>query len=351
MSVQAIVGGDAADETFAETRAALLGGAGAAREAAALGRALAPSIDRVYFVACGAPNRTMLMLEYWIGRLSPSLEVRRFFPAEFLSQDPARFDARTLVVMGSKSGTTRETVETAEFLAGTDAVTVGFTTTADRPLARAVRHPILTGEAERDIVGLPHASLGLAMLGLLGGLLAARDGWPHGEALLSSIEAFPAVAGRIKAEHAGRAARDARALAGDSVIYHLASGPMFCTAYVFGVCTLMEMQRLNSTPLEAAEFFHGPFEVLDEDVPVFLLLGEDPSRPIMERAKAFCERYGRRLFIYDSRDLEMEGVDAAARALLAPYAIGVALDCVGEEIARLRDHPLETRRYMGVVDY
>ena len=87
-----------------ETIAADLQGAtGCIDEAAALGRDLAERFDRIYFVACGAPNRTMLGLQYWIERESPSFEVRRYFPAEFMALDPARMDERTLVILGSKS--------------------------------------------------------------------------------------------------------------------------------------------------------------------------------------------------------------------------------------------------------
>ena len=37
------------------------------------GRKLAPKIDRIYFVSCGAPNRIMLGLQYWIERFSHSM--------------------------------------------------------------------------------------------------------------------------------------------------------------------------------------------------------------------------------------------------------------------------------------
>ncbi|WP_179381322.1 SIS domain-containing protein [Jannaschia marina] len=334
-----------------ETVAALQGAADSVRDAAALGRKLAKDIDRIYFVACGAPNRSMLALEYWIQHYSPSLEVRRYFPAEFMTQETPRLDDRTLVVMGSKSGTTKETVEGAVYFKDTPAITVGFTTTEDKPLAQAVDHAILTTEAERDIVGLPHTSMAIAMMGFMGGLLGERDGWELEEKLLSSLEALPEAAAESKISNEDRATEHALALKDDKTIYHVASGPMFCTAYVFGVCTLMEMQWLNSTPLEGAEFFHGPFEVMDKDVPFFLLLGEDPSRPLMERVVRFSEKYGKRLFIYDSKDYEMPGIAPEVRAIVAPYIIGVALDRIGELLAEHHDHPLETRRYMWKVDY
>ena len=43
----------------------------------------------------------MLTLQYWLEHYSGNLEVRRYFPAEFMAQNPARFDERTLVVLGS----------------------------------------------------------------------------------------------------------------------------------------------------------------------------------------------------------------------------------------------------------
>ena len=334
-----------------ETENALRGAANVVDEAAALAKSLANDIDRVFFVACGAPNRSMLALEYWIQHYSSTLEVRRYFPAEFMTQVPPRLDERTLVITGSKSGTTKETVEAAKFLKDHPAITVGFTTTADKPLAKAVRHAVLTGEAERDIVGLPHTSMAIAMMGFLGGLLAAKDNWPLQHKLLSSLKSLPRAAALAKAGNEDRAATEARELQNDKVVYHIASGPMFCAAYVFGVCTLMEMQWLNSTPLESAEFFHGPFEVVDKNVPLILLLGEDPSRPLMERTVKFCQSYGKRLVIYDSKDFAMPGIDPEIRPIVAPYIVGVALDRIGEHLAVLHDHPLETRRYMWKVEY
>lgn len=334
-----------------KTESALIGAAAVVDEAAALGHQLARDIDRIFFVACGAPNRSMLGLQYWIEHYSKSLEVRRYFPAEFVTQATPRLDERTLVVIGSNSGTTRETIEAAMFLQDYPAITVGFTTTADKPLAKAVKHVVCSTESAQDIVGLPHTSMSIAMTGFMGGLLAAKDGWRPEAKLLSSLKALPKAAAAAKAGNEARAAKEAKELQDDKIIYQIASGPMFCTAYVFGVCTLMEMQWLHSTPLESAEFFHGPFEAVDENVPIFLLLGEDPSRPLMERALGFCKTYGKRLYIYDSKDFEMPGIDPEIRPIVAPYIVGIALDRFSEHLADLHDHPLETRRYMWKVEY
>ena len=316
------------------------------RDAAALGRKLAQQVDRIYFVGCGAPNRTMLGLEYWSQRISPSLEVRRYFPAEFMAQDPARLDKRTLVLLGSKSGTTQETVAAAEFLRDRPAITVGVTQTEDKPLAQAVQHALLMGETAQA-----HSGMFMIMQAMMGGLWAERDNWPLEAELLTSLEALPAVLADAQADNDSRAAEDARIYKDDRILYHVASGPMFSTAYVFGVCVLMEMQWMHSCPIEAAEFFHGPFEIVDKDTPLVLLLGEDPSRPLMERVDRFCKKYTERLIIYDSRDFEMPGIAPDIRAIVAPYVLQAALQRMAERLAVWHAQPLSTRRYMWKTDY
>jgi fructoselysine 6-phosphate deglycase len=315
-------------------------------DAAALGARLAPGVDRIHLVGCGAPNRIMLGLEYWIQHYSANLEVRRYFPAEFVTQNPARFDARTLVLLGSKSGTTPETVRAAEFVRERPCHTVAVTQTAERPLAQAVRHPLLLGATDQA-----HPGMFLLMQAFIGGLLAEKDRWPLQDKLLASLHALPEVLARETEANDAGAAENARLLKDDKVLYHLASGPMFASAYVFGVCILMEMLLLHSTALEAAEFFHGPFEVVDQGTPLLLLLGEDPSRPLMERVVRFCEKYTERLMIYDTRDFAMTGVAPEIRPIVGPYVMDAVLHRLAEHLSVWLAKPLSTRRYMWKTEY
>ncbi|MCG8509226.1 MAG: SIS domain-containing protein, partial [Rhodospirillales bacterium] len=271
--------------------------------AADFGLKTAEKFDRIYFVGCGAPNRVMLGLEYWVQHFSPSLEVRRYFPAEFMAQDPARLDPRTLVLLGSKSGTTPETVAAAEFLKDRPCTTAGVTQTADKALAIAVDHPFLMGETDQA-----HTGMFMIMQALVGGFMAGKDKWSPHDKLMTSLAALPRIMAEEQARNDPRMAEDARIYHEDRILYHVGSGPMFNTAYVFGVCVLMEMQWMHSYPIEAAEFFHGPFEIVDQHIPLILMLGEDPSRPLMERVVRFCKKYTERLMIHDSKDYEMKGV-------------------------------------------
>lgn len=310
------------------------------------GRTVGQDVERIYMVACGSANRSMLGLKYWIEHFSPSIEVRRYFPAEFMTQNPPRLDDRTLVLLASKSGTTPETVAAAEFLRDRECRVVAFTQLGDKPLGRAVAERFTVGESSESF-----AALSMLMLSVVGGILVARDGWPHGEALLSSLRRLPGAIAQAASVNDGRAAEEARLYANDRVLYHVAAGPCFTTAYVFGVCMLMEMLWLHSYPIEAAEFFHGPFEIVDERTPILLILGEDPSRPLMERVRRFCERFAPRRIIYDSRDFAMPGVDPVIRPLVAPYVLQAALKRLAAHLSVRHNQPLSTRRYMWKTEY
>jgi fructoselysine 6-phosphate deglycase len=288
----------------------------------------------------------MAGLAYWIERFSPRLEVRRYFPAEFMTLDPPRLDSRTLVVLASKSGTTPETVAAAEFLKGRPCRVVTFTQFADRPLAVKAQERFLVGDTSESFT-----AMFMLMQALVGGMLEAGDGWTLGPKLLTSLHALPAVFCDASEQNEARAAADAEAYRHDQSIYHVAAGPCFTTAYVFGVCILMEMLWLHSYPIEAAEFFHGPFEIVDKQVPLVLIAGEDPSRPLIERVFRFCDTYAGRVMRYDSRDYAMTGIAAEIRPLVAPYVLQAALKRFSAHLSVLRNQPLSTRRYMWKVPY
>jgi len=316
------------------------------RPAFDLGESLAGSVDRIYFIACGSAQRAMRGIAYWIEHFSPRLEVRCQFPAEFMAINPPKLDARTLVVLASKSGTTPETVAAAAFLKGKPAQVIAFSQFADRPLAQAVSRHFVVGDTSESFT-----AMFMLMQALVGGLMSKGEGWGLGAELLRSLDALPNAICDAAEQNEARALADAEAYRNDRAFYHVAAGPCFTTAYVFGVCILMEMLWLHSYPIEAAEFFHGPFEIVDRTTPLILIAGEDPSRPLIERVMRFCDTHAGRVMTYDSRDYAMPGVDAAIRPLLAPYVLQAALKRLSVHLSTLHGQPLSTRRYMWKVPY
>jgi fructoselysine 6-phosphate deglycase len=304
-------------------------------------------INRLCLIGCGAPNRVMASVKYWVDRYSASMETHLFFPAEFIHQAPVKMDDRTLVVLISETGSTPEVVEAVRYIRQHyPSETVSISARADAPLASFTTNHFSYGEGR---VGFEAKFM--VLMALVSAMLQARGEWDlHGD-IMTGLGALPSA--MADAEINTRYANEdwAKRYRDEEFYFVTASGPCYPVAYSLGVCILMEALWVKMFEGEAAEFFHGSFEALDGTVPVILFLGEDPSRPLAERVKNFLSRKNNKTLLYDSRDYVLKGVPAAARPVLTPYVLGAASFGFAEALSRLRGQPLSTRRYMGKMDY
>ena len=303
-------------------------------------------IKRVYLVGCGAPNREMGVIKYWIDAYAKKLDTYLYFPAEFINHKPPRIDEHTIVVLASHSGTTPEIIAAANFLKSYPCITIGVTQKADSPLAQNVQHYLTY-----DLPDHGYTAKYILLQALVGAIANTVEPWPLYEKVIKSLRALPDALADTIEQSEGRSKEEARIYQAEDNIMLIGSGPNFCTAYVFGICVLMEMQWMHTYACEAAEFFHGPFEVIDEKTAMILLLGEDATRPEAERVVRFCNKHTEKLMIYDSKDYAMKGVDPDVRPIFAPFILGAALDSLGSRFAVWHNHPLTTRRYMWKSEY
>jgi fructoselysine 6-phosphate deglycase len=316
-------------------------------EAAKLGIELAKGgIKNIFLVGCGAPNREMGAIKYFLDRDAKKLETYLYFPAEFMAQVPAKLGTDSLVVLATHSGTTPEMIKTAEFLKGIKCKTVGVTQNADSPLAQNVQYPLIYGKSDHG-----YTAKFMIILAFLAGVMKEVEGWKLYEKIMKSLDALPSAMVDAAEANEKRATEDARIYKDDDFMMLLGSGPNYSSAYVFGLCVLMEMQWMHTFTGEAAEFFHGSFEVVENNTPVIIFKGEDASRHIAERAETFCKKFTERLIIYDSKDYAMKGIDPEVREILSPMILESAIDRFAQHLAVWHNHPLTTRRYMWKFEY
>ena len=134
-------------------------------------------------------------------------------------------------------------------------------------------------------------------------------------------------------------------------LYIMASGASYSQAYGFAICSLQEMQWMDCCYLNSAEYFHGPFEVTDEDHLYILMMSVGKTREIDLRAKAFLDKYAKKYEIIDAAECGLDGIDnACVDYFNAPlfYEMSVLYRTA---IQNKTGHPLDMRRYMGVVEY
>ncbi len=325
----------------------LSAGASLIDEAEQLGRTLASEgVDRLLLVGCGAPHYMFRAINQWVGSVCEENQVADMYPAE-MAHARYKTDAKTAVVFGSHSGKTAETVEAAQSLLSSECQTLAITQHADSALGKSVKRILQYGSTQQG-----YFSAVMLTLALVSGFLAERPiVWELHAPLLSSLRNLPAALADAKQLSMEDGMRHAAALQNASALFVVGNGPMYTTAYVFAACFLMEMQRMHAHPMKALDFLHGPFELMDASSPIILLMGEGVFRPDAERVRKFCDSYLDGCLTYDAASFAMPGIDTKIRAIAAPFIVDAALTNVVEQLAILRDHPLDTRRYMGKVEY
>lgn len=135
--------------------------------------------------------------------------------------------------------------------------------------------------------------------------------------------------------------------------YHIITGAglVWPEAFYYGMCILEEMQWIRTRPVHASDFFHGTLELVEDDVSVIVLKGEDPSRPLAERVERFAATYTKKLSVLDTAVFPLPGISDRLRALISPVVLATVLERVSAHLEVKRDHPLTTRRYYRRVPY
>jgi fructoselysine 6-phosphate deglycase len=305
-------------------------------------------LSSVYLLGSGGGYLTHNGLQYLFEQRSTRFPSFQLSASEFIYRNPVLLGEKSLAVLASNTGTTPEVVQAARFAKQRGATVASTTRLADSPLA-AASDVAWAYEDERG-VGDPKsfalAILGLALLRAAGDIEAAEYN-RH----LQALAALPTALLDAARETESLNARTAEALKDEPIIYVLGSGPNQGTAYCLAMCYLQEMQWKHAASFDAAEFLHGAMEVVTDDVPVILFLGEESTRPIDERAKRFLDRYTAKAHYVDARDLTLPGIAPEMRPFASHFALDAVMSRLAQHFEAATGHDLDTRRYMFKVDY
>jgi fructoselysine-6-P-deglycase FrlB-like protein len=243
----------------------------------------------------------------------------------------------SLVVLASYTGTTKETVAAAKTARRTGATVIAAAKEGS-PLAEAA-DAAFSGKSD------------LFELVVAYELLAATGAELDATAVDQALAALPEAVRHAVEQADPQLADIAEAFKDEPITYVLGSGPSYGWAYGLAMCFLQEMQWKHAAAFNSGEFFQGAFEMVDDDTAVLLWIGDDASRPMGERAKAFLDRYCKKAQYVDVRDLELPGVPKSVRGDVSPIVVGALANRLAQHYESVRGHDLETRRYMFKVEY
>jgi fructoselysine-6-phosphate deglycase len=268
-------------------------------------------------------------------------------PAELVETGSVHLGPRSVVVIPSLSGTTKESVEALAYCKQRGATVLTLTGHADTPLARDADHSFVTfaeDDTSCESFYLQSLLIALSVLDCRGEI----EDYAHAVRQLSLL---PELLLEVKRAFEPRAGEVARRIA--ETDYHIitGAGSTWPQAWYYGMCILEEMQWIRTRPVHASDFFHGTLELVEEGVSVLLLKGEDAARPLVERVEKFVPTVTSSMLVIDSAEFELPGVAGETRALLSPVLLATVLERVSAHLEVLRNHPLTTRRYYKRVAY
>ncbi|WEV43217.1 SIS domain-containing protein [Lactobacillus sp. ESL0684] len=304
-------------------------------------------INHVYFAACGGSLAFMQPAEYILGR---ECDVpATILPArEFISRDPHDLGKHSLVVTCSHSGSTPETVEATKFAKQKGAMTVAITFTADSALEKAADYTLHYSWGK----GTDAADLNTGVLyGFTFGFLKELTGDAKYDQGLKGLDDLETIAARTRKQYKSITDQWTSELKREKLIYAVGSGINAGETYSFSACWLQEMQWINSSYINSAEYFHGPFEVTDYDVPFIICEGMGVSREMDQRVVDFAKQHSQKVYVIDNADFDMHEIAEDFRDYYSQILSGVVYRQLAEGFEYHRGHSLEARRYMWHLDY
>lgn len=324
------------------------GGAVALRERLdhVVSQCLAAGAENIFFLGTGGAAILMQPAAQLLQRRS------RFpafidMPAELILTGSANLTSKSIIVMPSLSGTTKESVALLARMKEIGATVITLVGHADTPLGQGGDH-VFVNFAEDDT---SCESFYLQSLFIALSILRHRGEISNYAEIVSELEQLPALLLEVKRAYEPKAEEFAQKLAGAD--YHIITGAgnVWPQAFYYGMCILEEMQWIRTRPVHASDFFHGTLELIDKDVSLILFKGEDALRPLAERVESFAPAYTNKMAVLDTAEFTLPGISPEVRALISPILLATVLERISAHLEVMRDHPLTTRRYYKRVAY
>ena len=305
------------------------------------------NINHFYFVACGGSQAFMMPAQFMFDK-EIDIPAGIYTSNQFVHEEPKALGPDSVVITCSHSGNTPETVKATEVARAKGATTIALSNLVDSPLWKAAEYPIhYDWGKEADASDLNKAVLYSLIFRILDAV-APSDKFKEG---IASVEHINDVLEKAKAQYADTLKEWGKKYKREKLIYTMGSGACYGEAYSFSICLLMEMQWIHSNCIHSGEYFHGPFEVTDYDVPFIIIKGLGSTRPLDERAYNFCKKYSDSIMLVDCEDFDMTGIAESVREYFAPLVAGAVLRSLADEFAYQRGHDLGVRRYMWKMEY
>lgn len=305
----------------------------------------AEGYENIFFISVGGSLSIMLPIVEMIKQLS-DVPVYAEHAAEILYTGHKQLSKKSIIIMASKSGNTEDSVKAAEWFNREGYRIVSMIGQLDSPMERLSKW-VIHNQATRGI-----EFQYILLYFLVFRLLANRREFQDYETFANQLEDLPANLLKAKQKFEPRAAEIAKKYADEPYSLWVGGGEMWGEVYLFTMCVLEEMLWVRTKAISSSEFFHGTLELVEDDVPVFLIKGEGSRRAMDDRVERFCEQYTNKFEVIDTKEFDLDRIDDKFRWIMAPtISSTILVDRLGRHYEKETGHTFGDVRYYRQIQY
>ena len=274
-------------------------------------------LKHVYFVACGGSKAAIFPGLYLLQSEAKTFGATTYTSNEFVHATPKELDERCIAVICSLKATP-ETVEAVKTANAAGAVSIAMTGSMETGMAKVGQYVVTYSNGDDQVYSDSNQSNSLR-IGFE--LLHQFEGWANYDKAMDAYAQLDAMIDEAKQELLPAAQAWAAKVKDEPVFYVLASGSNYGVAYSMCCCHFMEMQWKHAVCLHTGEYFHGPFETTDKQLPMILLMGEGRTRALDERCLKFLQTYAENFITIDFAKINKGRIDPSVVEFFNPVVI------------------------------
>ncbi|WP_199254661.1 glutamine--fructose-6-phosphate transaminase (isomerizing) [Mycolicibacterium mengxianglii] len=315
-------------------------------------------IEKVFVVGCGSAHHSGLVAKYAIehwARISVEVELA----SEFRYRDPV-LDQSTLVVAISQSGETADTLEALRHAKEQKARVLAVCNTNGSQIPREADAVLYTHAGPEIGVASTKAFLAQVTANYLVGLaLAQARGTRSPEDIAASFADLAAMPSLIEEvlQDLEPVRGIARRLADSKTVLFLGRHVGYPLA-LEGALKLKELAYMHAEGFAAGELKHGPIALIDDGVPVMVIMPSPKGNPLLHRKmmsniREIQARGARTVVIAESVDEAVRPFAddlieiPVAPTLFQPLLSAVPLQIFAAEVARARGYDVDKPRNLA----
>ncbi len=312
------------------------------------------AVKRVTLVACGTAWHAGLVGKFLLEELA-GLPTEVDYGSEFRYR-PTPLDADSLVLAVSQSGETADTLAALEGGKNKGAGTLAVCNVVDSSIARKADMVVYTHAGpEISVASTKAFTTQLTALYLLALHLGQRRGVldrDHGRKLIEDIVTLPALV-KATLEKTKAIEKIAKKYGHASDFLYLGRGINYPIA-LEGALKLKELSYIHAEGYPAGEMKHGPIALIDEQMPVVVLLPKDPVyEKTLSNMKEVEARGGRIIALTDAPSPELEEIAweiiqvPTTNHLVMPILLSIPLQLLAYHVAVYRGTDVDQPRNLA----